>query len=166
MPYRVHFSMPVRMLLAGVLAASIALLAVLTIDGPAPAGAATGNCPGTLIESRNLNVGGKKIGELDVYYDRSTGKNCARMNHAGSTWNKPHRTRAWIGICSETRPGGGVCHYDRSTDAVDDDTYRFYAGPVTTKVSAAGKCIAASGYLWIGGKRHDVYTTPWPGHCG
>jgi hypothetical protein len=77
---------------------------------------------GSLIESRNLNVGGKKVGELDVY--------------------------------------------DPATDAVDLGSYRYYAGPATTKVSAAGRCIAASGYLWIGGRRYAVGTKPWVGHCG
>ena len=40
------------------------------------------------------------------------------------------------------------------------------AGPVTTKVAARGRCIAASGYLWLHGKRHAVGTSPWVGHCG
>jgi hypothetical protein len=162
----VHFGMPARMLLAGLLAGSIALFAVMTIGGPAPAGAAAGNCPGSLIESRNLNVGGKKVGELDVYYDSSTGRNCARMNHAGSTWGKKLKTRAWIGICSERTPGNKTCHYDPATDDVDVGSYSYYAGPVTTKTSAAGRCIAASGYLWINGTRYAVGTDPWVGRCG
>ena len=162
----VYFGMPARMLLAGVLAASIALFAVVAIGGPAPAGAARENCPGTLIESRNLRVGGEKVGELNVYYNSATGKNCARMNHAGSTWGKELMTRVWIGICSETRPGGSVCHYDPDTDGVQKGKFKFWAGPVSTKVSAAGRCIAASGYLWMNGTRHEVSTQPWVGHCG
>jgi hypothetical protein len=154
-----------RLLIAAALA-GLALVASLSLTGPAPAGAATGPCPGVLIESRDLNVGGKKVGELDVYYDRSTGKNCARMNHAGSTWGKPLLTRVWIGICSETEPNDDVCHYDTNTDAVDKGTYKYYAGPAITKVSAAGRCIAASGYLWIDGKRYSARTRPWVGHCG
>ena len=151
------------------LASAGALIAVLaagiTIAGSAPAGAAAG-CAGSLIESRNLNVGGKKVGELDVYYNAATGKNCARMNHAGSTWGKRLKTRVWVGICSERKPGGKTCHYDAKTDAVDVGRYRYYAGPATTKKSARGRCIAASGYLWIGGRRHVVSTQPWVGHCG
>jgi hypothetical protein len=154
-----------RILAAGALI-GLALVAGLSLAGSAPAGAATGNCAGSLIESRNLNVGGKKVGELDVYYDRSTGKNCARMNHAGETWGKRLTTRVWIGICSETEPNDEVCHYDPATDAVDQGAYRYYAGPATTKVSAAGRCIAASGYLWIDGRRYAARTKPWVGHCG
>ena len=154
-----------RLLIAAALTAT-ALLAALALTGSPQADAASGSCAGSLIESRNLNVGGKKVGELDVYYNRATGKNCARMNHAGSTWGKTLKTRVWIGICSETTPGNKTCHYDPSTDAVDVGNYAYYAGPATTKVSAAGKCIAASGYLWIGGTRYAVGTDPWVGHCG
>jgi hypothetical protein len=32
------------------------------------------------------------------------------MNHAGSTWGKKFKTRAWIGICSEKTPGDKTCH--------------------------------------------------------
>ena len=88
------------------------------------------------------------------------------MNHAGSTWGKKLTTRVWIGICSETKPSNGTCHYDPATDAVQKGKFKYYAGPVTTKKSAAGRCIAASGYLWIDGKRHAVGTKPWVGHCG
>lgn len=154
-----------RLLIVAALTAT-ALIAAVTLTGSPKADAASGKCAGSLIESRNLNVGGKKVGELNVYYNRATGRNCARMNHAGSTWGKRHKTRVWIGICSEKTPGNKTCHYDPSTDAVDVGKYRYYAGPVTTKASAAGKCIAASGYLWIGGTRYAVGTDPWVGHCG
>jgi hypothetical protein len=154
-----------RLLVAGGIVVVAALAAFSLADSP-KASAASGSCSGSLIESRTMNVGGKKVGELAVYYNRATGRNCARMNHAGSTWGKKLMTRAWIGICSERKPGGKVCHYNSRTDDVDKGRYSYYAGPVTTKTSARGRCIAASGYLWIGGKRHTVSTQPWVGHCG
>jgi hypothetical protein len=159
----VHFGNRARLVTAGTLI-GLALVASLSIGGSAPA--ASGSCAGSLIESRNLNVGGKKVGELDVYYSRATGRNCARMNHAGSTWGKKLKTRVWIGICSEKTPGNKTCHYDPNTDDVDLGSYAYYAGPVTTKASAAGRCIAASGYLWMNGRRYAVGTDPWVGHCG
>jgi hypothetical protein len=155
-----------RLLVAAAVLAGFAILGVAALSGSTPAKAASGPCAGKLIESRNLNVGGKKVGELDVYYNSANGRNCARMNHAGSTWGKKLRTRVWVGICSETKPGNGACHYNPATDAVDEGSYKYYAGPATTKASAAGRCIAASGYLWIGGKRYAVGTHPWIGHCG
>jgi hypothetical protein len=154
-----------RLLLPAALLA-IALLAGLGVFGSSSAAAAAGSCPGTLIESRNLVVNHHKVGELAVYYNSATGKNCARMNHAGRTWGKSLKTRVWIGICSERKPGSSVCHYNTKTDAVNKGRFKYYAGPVTTKVSARGRCIAASGYLWIKGKRHVVGTQPWVGHCG
>jgi hypothetical protein len=150
--------------LAGLL--GLTMIAAVALGGSPPAEAQAGSCKGSLIESRNLNVGGKKVGELAVYYDAATGKNCARMNHAGSTWGKALKTRAWIGVCSERTPGNKTCHYDPATDDVDVGSFQYYAGPVTTKTSARGRCIAASGYLWIGGTRHEVGTNPWVGHCG
>ena len=148
---------------AGVLAAIAAV--AWCVGGSATAGAAAG-CDGSLIESQNLKVGGKKVGELNVYYDSATGKNCAKMNHAGSTWGKKLKTRVWVGICAERKPGGKTCHYDGATDAVDVGHYSYYAGPATTTQSAKGRCIAASGYLWIDGTRHTVTTQPWIGHRG
>jgi hypothetical protein len=154
-----------RLLLAGALLA-VSLFIGLGAFGSSSAGAATGDCAGTLIESRPLVVNNNKVGELAVYYNSATGKNCARMNHAGRTWGKRLMTRVWIGICSERRPGNKVCHYNPRTDAVDKGRFQYYAGPVTSKVSARGRCIAASGYLWIKGKRYAVGTQPWVGHCG
>jgi hypothetical protein len=159
-------SRPTTRVLAGAGLVVLAIAAALAITASPPAVAASGSCAGSLIESRNLNVGGKKAGELDVYYNGATGKNCARMNHAGSTWGKKLTTRVWIGICSETTPGNKTCHYNASTDAADRGSYSYYAGPATTQVSARGKCIAASGYLWINGKRYAASTNPWVGHCG
>ena len=148
------------------LGALLAAVALACFGFGRSAEAESGNCPGSLIESRNLNVGGKKVGELDVYYNAATGKNCARMNHAGSTWGKKLKTRVWVGICSERTPGNKTCHYDPNTDGVQVGDFEYYAGPVSTKTSASGRCIAASGYLWIGGTRHEVATNPWVGHCG
>ena len=154
-----------RLLAAGVLLGA-AILVIAALTSSAPASAKSDNCPGKLIESRNMKVGGKKVGELDVYFNKATGKNCARMNHAGSTWGKKLKTRVWVGICSEKKPGGKVCHYDSKTDGVQKGKFRYFAGPVSTKKSAAGHCIASSGYLWINGTRYAVTTQPWVGHCG
>jgi hypothetical protein len=153
-----------RLLLAGALLVGSLLVGLGLVSSSADA--ANGRCAGKLIESRNLVVNRHKVGELDVYYNARTGRNCARMNHAGRTWGKRLRTRVWIGICAERTPGNKVCHYNPSTDGVNQGRFRFYAGPVRTKVSARGHCIAASGYLWIRGQRHAVGTNPWVGHCG
>ena len=149
---------------AGLIAAAI--IGAFSVGGSTAADAAAADCPGSLIESRNLNVGGKKVGELDVYYNAATGKNCARMNHAGSTWGKKLKTRVWVGICAERKPSNGKCTYDPNTDGVQVGDFEYYAGPVSTKESARGRCIAASGYLWINGTRHEIGTSPWVGHCG
>ncbi len=154
-----------RKFAAGALAVAGLMIAVLSFGG-GPAVAAGGSCSGKLIELRKMVVNKKTVGELAVYYNSASGRNCARFNHVGWTRGKSMLTRVWVGICSERTPGAKTCHYDTATDAVDKGMYSYYAGPVTTKRSAAGRCIAASGYLWINGKRHTVGTNPWVGHCG
>ena len=144
-----------------------ALLAVALACVAAPAGARSDSCKGTLVESQPMKGDkGKKIGELDVYYDSATGKNCAKLNHAGRTWGKRLKTRVWIGICSETTPNDHTCHYDPKTDSRQVGPFKYFAGPVTTKKSAAGHCITATGDIWTkNGKKHSVSTHPWAGHC-
>jgi hypothetical protein len=144
------------------------LLAVLlTATGlvtlPATASAAT-NCSGTLIDRKVVSYGGADIAELAVYFNTSTGVNCARMNHLGVTYGQPYRTAVFIVACTETSPAA-VCHYYGSPDA-QDSTYSYYAGPVD--VTASGRCIHAAGDIYYpsaSNKRH-VETSPAASHCG
>ena len=81
-----------------------AATAALVVSTPASAGD-SGACPGSLIESINATWLGKKYGELDVYYDAATGRNCAKMNHSGSAWGKRTWTGVQVTICAQKRPG-------------------------------------------------------------
>ena len=149
---------------AGLIAAAI--IGAFSVGGSTAADAAAADCPGSLIESRNLDVGGKKVGELDVYYNAATGNNCARMNHAGSTWGKKLKTRVWVGICAERTPGNKPCTYDPNTDGVQVGDFEYYAGPVSTKESAS-RPLHRRVRLPLDQRhaprdRHE----PWVGHCG
>jgi hypothetical protein len=140
-------------------------LSVLTLAGAllaaaliAPATAAwagdSGSCSGTLVIHKNLNYSGTKIGELDVYFNSSTGVNCAKMNHGGPTWGVARETWAYIGKCEETNPTG-TCHLVTDDKDLDPDA-RYYAGPVS--VNAGNHCITASGYIYWQGAPRRVNT--------
>ncbi|GGJ87312.1 hypothetical protein GCM10010123_16110 [Pilimelia anulata] len=158
-------------LLAAALAPPPAAAAAVPAQGPGPAtpavsAAPAAGCTGKLIESRNLTVAKKKVGELDVYFDRKKNRNCAVMNHANATWGKKLRTRAWVGVCTERKPTHKPCHIVPKSDHAQEGKFAYRAGPVWTRAASSGRCISASGYLWIGGKRYTVGTSPWVGHCG
>jgi hypothetical protein len=141
-----------------------AATAALVISAPASAGDA-GACAGSLIESINANWLGQKYGELDVYYNAATGRNCAKMNHAGATWGKRVWTGVQLTICSQSRPGSG-CNSIAGGVAQDFGDYSYYAGPVTPTASARGHCIAASGSVYIPGKGYGVGVATGVSHCG
>jgi hypothetical protein len=142
-----------------------AATAALVVSAPASAGD-SGACAGSLIESRPANWLGKKVGELDVYYNAATGKNCAKMNHAGSTWGKSVRTAVQVSVCQERRPGNGCHPIPGFPDAEDIGVYSYYAGPATTKQSASGHCIVVSGYVYLPGKGYGVGVSTGISHCG
>jgi hypothetical protein len=111
----------------------------------------------------------RKVGELVVYYDSASGKNCARMNHFGPTVGRPRFTMVELKICRGNRRPSRHCR--RPTRGVRDaGRYSYYAGPVTTKRSARGRCIQARGYLRIPFRGStltiEVVTKPPVGHCG
>lgn len=144
---------------AAVLAVAAALGGVVLLACVNSARAAS-SCSGALIDSRNLVVHGSKVGELDVYYDSASGRNCAKMNHAGSTWGKRLYTEVSVARCRERSAVNQVCN--ATAGGYDPGMYRYYAGPVS--VPARGHCIVADGAISIGGKERWVYTGV--SHCG
>jgi hypothetical protein len=113
----------------------------------------TGSCAGNLVLHKVLNYNGNQIGELDIYYNSSTGVNCAKMNHGGPTWGVYRDTWVYIGKCQETSPTG-TCHL--VTDDHDQGNFGFYAGP--SKVTAGSHCITANGWIYWDGARRKVAT--------
>jgi hypothetical protein len=70
----------------------------------------TGPCPGKQVEpTRYATYRGKRVGALRVYYDPSTGKNCAQMDHTRRTWGKARMTYVYIRICRGNRRPGDRC---------------------------------------------------------
>jgi len=128
--------------------ASTAIAAVLSTCGAvvvaAPAASATssgGNCVGQLISASNVvetqgNADGTVLGYLNVYWDSSTGENCAVLNSASGDWG----TSKWMSVdIFEV----GNPYNDKS----DNNYYKYYAGPVS--VPGAGRCIDADATITI-----------------
>lgn len=116
---------------------------------------------GALIESEPIMDGSTKIGEIDVYYNKSTGYNCAYAKSSGSTWGKKKSMTAWISSCKETKPNKTGCTTIK--DDVDSGMYSYEAGPVG--VSGKGHCISAQGAIIWHGKRYYANLKPIVGHC-
>lgn len=70
-----------------------------------------------------------RTGTLGVYYNSSTGKNCAQATCSGNWCFTMYRTVA-------IKPSGKA-----TWDSVDSGNFQYYAGGVTTTYSTAGKCI-------------------------
>jgi hypothetical protein len=125
-----------------------------------------GPCPGTQVEpTRYATFRGQRVGALRVYYDPSTGKNCARMDHTRRTWGKARMTYVYIRICRGNRRPGDRCR-GATRGVADAGSYKYYAGPVITKRSARGHCIFAQGMITVRGRQRWAVMDPPVGHCG
>ncbi|EFH87796.1 hypothetical protein [Ktedonobacter racemifer] len=100
---------------------------------------------GTLIESDPILNGSTKIGELDIYYNSSTGWNCAKTVALGSAYGVPKAMGVLIVTCANTTPSRS-CNTAGQTLDIDQGTYSYYAGPVG--VYGKGHCIAAAGSIY------------------
>lgn len=154
----------------------VTLLAGAVVVSPAPAHAA--GCSGTLIEhvkmyGNNGGPYGSLFAHLDVYYNSSTGDNCARVNSYGSYWGYSKKMGVEIDKCYQTVESAEcdtVAHDDDPHDGAEVQggaTYLYYAGPVS--VHAPNNCIFAFGIVIIGNST-AVGTTRRNGHdarhCG
>lgn len=103
---------------------------------------------GSLIESDPILFGTTKIGELDVYYNSSTGYNCAYLWHSGPSWGVSKYTDVEIVTCQQTSPSA-QCSPVLSDDA-DGGNYAYDAGPAG--VYGRGHCISFNSEIeWTGG---------------
>lgn len=120
------------------LAAFVVAASGVAAMGASPASAAA--LSGTCASNGYVKVGSKDIklrtgvvtGSLDIYYSRSTGKNCAMAVATKNFGDRIHRTVA-IKDYKNTR----------SWEGWDGGFYDKYAGPVVTSNSQRGRCIDA-----------------------
>ena len=144
------------------------LAAFMPLLGRTPSTAQAAGCSGTLIEHRAIRGDrtGNLFGYLDVYYDSSTGRNCARAVSSSRTWGV--RKPMFVGLykCSQTNPGRcSVVARAEDRSGQRYGSYQYYAGPVS--LHAKGHCIAARGDIIFKGEHGDGLTPNYPGgsHC-
>lgn len=149
--------------LVGILAAFMPLL----VAGPSPVEAA--GCSGSLIEHRAIrgDKTGHLFGYLDVYYNSSTGRNCAKAVSSSRTWGV--RKPMYVGLYKCKQTSAGRCSVVAKAEDAPNFTYgyyRYYAGPVS--LYARGHCIAARGDIQFKGEHGAAFTPHYPGgsHCG
>jgi hypothetical protein len=159
----------VALIASPVLGASIGLSSsseARPVTASSAAQSQTGPCPGTQIEpTRYATHRGKRVGALRVYYDPSTGKNCARMDHTRRTWGKSRMTYVYLRICRRNRRPGHRCR-GGTRGVANAGYFEYYAGPVITKRPARGRCIFAQGMITVRGHQRWAVMDPPVGHCG
>jgi hypothetical protein len=145
------------------LASALLLTPLLSLAAPSAASAAT-SCSGSLIDSAPIRAGGHTYGTLDVYYNSSTGKNCAKATNATGVRRS---MSVWVFRCKDgTGTTVANCKdLDGPVQGVNYDSgdYISYAGPVNTKGSSAGLCIRAGASMSLASS--DA-TAAIGGHCG
>ncbi|GAB3592626.1 hypothetical protein GCM10027446_13550 [Angustibacter peucedani] len=135
-----------------VAAASMIAVSVGLAAAPA-AQAGTGDCSGSLILRRVVSAGGTGVGELVVYYNASTGNNCARFNHIGPSYGVARETNVFIEKCPTNNPARN-CFLAGGPNDSDLATYAYYAGPV--QVHSPSTCVRVYGYIRWNGAVRDV----------
>jgi hypothetical protein len=120
---------------------------------PATAADAATSCSGNLVLTKDLMYNQTKIGELDIWYNSSTGVNCAKMNHGGPTWGVARDTWVYIAKCRATT-NTGTCEV--TADDHQEQVVQYYAGPVS--VTAGSHCVQANGWIYWDGATRKVAT--------
>ena len=125
----------------------------------------TANCRslGNLIESEPINARttGTKIGELDIYYNSSTGYNCAYLYAVGPAYGQAQYIEVEISTCQEGYGSEGCTWIQHDEDG--NYSYRYYAGPVG--VYGRGHCINVTSDLIWQNTLYAVGTKPFVSHC-
>ncbi|MBO2453192.1 hypothetical protein J4573_39285 [Actinomadura barringtoniae] len=145
-------------MIPAVLAAS-ALTAALSVTTAGPALASGGSCASgyNFLDSYKLtnNVENEIGGYLSLYYNPSTGKNCA-ITRAKAAWDGK-ASQIYVSLSD------GDAHIVRDPSLSSNANYHYYAGPVY--LALKNKCAYIHGSLHYGG---DVYYTRVDTgvHCG
>lgn len=134
--------------LAVAAALSVTSVVVLAAAAPASAGTLCGN-GFRWVETKDVVTASKaKLGELRLYWNRSTKENCAVTMRTGAAYGHAGFTSVYLRSKQSKK------------DVKDEsDTYSHYAGPV--KLHAPG-CIEAHAWVLSGSKRASADIS---GHC-
>ncbi|MEU0567151.1 hypothetical protein ABZ297_17425 [Nonomuraea sp. NPDC005983] len=144
----------------GLAAAALIGATVVPLTIAAPASAAS--CSGSQVDSIPVKRSGKTYGTLKLYWNGSTGTNCARLDRVVDYGTKSGMIlQLWA--CAKGTPSTAACH---RSSIHDEDSGQFgqYAGPVSVK--GKGKCIVVQ--AGVADKNHNWanYNSQKPFHCG
>lgn len=148
--------------------------AVLALTGISIAGApeadatqTSSSCVGTLVQDTPLvgDVSGKTLGYAELYWDASTGQNCAMTVSSSATWGVSKVMGVWLTRCLTDTPSSTVACAPEGSNTpskYDDNTYSYYAGPVS--VPGAGYCVQFMGEIVVNNNDEAIYDSP-GAHC-
>ncbi|MFE6682850.1 hypothetical protein [Streptomyces sp. NPDC057729] len=134
------------------------------------ANAASYGCASSEIDSYALKTsGGVTNGTIHLFYDSSSGKNCAvAVASSAGGYGAPTLKMVWLMKCPAGYKAWASC--DDAHDAYVQDPavgsstkYSQYAGPVS--LSAAGRCIAVGGSI-TSPSGTNAHCTTYATHCG
>lgn len=111
------------------------------------------DCPGELLGTFPIAArSGEKYGELKIYYDASTARNCARAEALGSVAGQASGITVNLARCSETAGAPDCTREVTLSDPSEEHpgSYRSYAGPIS--IDAMDQCIYASASLLYDGQ--------------
>ncbi|MER5629395.1 hypothetical protein [Streptomyces nitrosporeus] len=107
---------------------------------------------------------GTLYGNIYVYYDSSTGRNCAvTVKNSTGGYGSTSWTSVTLAVC-KTSTAGSPCYTDGQPTVTDGGYYKQYAGPVS--VSAAGKCIKLFGQISADTPIATGQSPSYGVHCG
>ncbi|MGE7435366.1 hypothetical protein [Kitasatospora sp. NPDC001175] len=159
---------------------AVTAMATLTLGGgltfatAGPAAAGGWGCSGSEVSGSPYAVkddNGNVFSWAHLYYDSSSGQNCAVNVKVPALSGTPSWTYVHLATCAETSPGNCT-----STQADDDPTdfskrYSQYAGPV--RVNAQGHCVSLWAETYDNDTSNRIHAWYWSGqfapeafHCG
>jgi hypothetical protein len=134
--------------LAPVAAAVLAMAGAATVAGTTSASAAPAGgwgCTGNEVSDSPYAVrtpSGAVFSYVHLYWNGSTGKNCAVNVKTGSLYGIATNTGLVITECVEDTPGGNCNPLGK--DDPQNGNFRYYAGPVS--VSGVGHCVVVQAW--------------------
>lgn len=147
---------------------AIGLTGLTIASAPAASATSSGNnCVGSLVEGDALRTStGTVLGYLNIYWDASTGQNCATVTSSSLDWGISKPMGVAIVECQTDTPntacnaiGPGIVKDPPAGPG--NPNYSYNAGPVS--VPAVGHCIRAGGEVIFNGQT-ALYNTP-TSHC-
>ncbi|MFE0459040.1 hypothetical protein ACFW1A_07220 [Kitasatospora sp. NPDC058965] len=129
--------------IAPAVAAVLTMAGAVTVAGTTSASASGWGCSGNEVSGSPYPVktsAGAVYSYVHLFWDGSTGKNCAVNVKTGSLYGTPTWTQVIVYECAEDTPVS--CNAIKEGD--DGNNYSYYAGPAS--VPAVGHCVVVQAW--------------------